>query len=314
MISLSAPGLPASCPRCRCASSAPRQFGCVAAGVGKPVVYGPSLSGGRCSCPGPVSSRPVWGGGALRGLPPPPCSGRWPAAGPLGCASAACCPPGSGLAADPGREAADELEAPSAAWWGSVWGAAWYARSAGGGMVDMCARSLQGLLDRRRRSVADDVRWALGSLGPPWPLSMPSWRTTRRAAGGGVLLRLRERPGFLVSWCCSGHPWGVRADSVPPRGERLGGLLYVPVGEPKPGGGPWWCPGDLYGAACLRGSGTSCNVVAGGLGRVPGSLGTQGWLRCCAFALLYGCAGPRVGAIASAGSSFRPGRRAQYAP
>ena len=170
--------------------------------MGNPVVYGPSWSGGRCSCPGPVSSRGR--GGVEAVCPPTPCSGRWSAAGPLGCVSVACCSPGSGPAANPGREAADELDVPSAAWWGSVWSAACRARPAGVGILGMCARSVRGLLDRHQESAADDVRGALGSLGPPWPLSIPSWRTTRRAAGGGVRLRRPERPGFLVSWCRSG--------------------------------------------------------------------------------------------------------------
>ena len=73
-------------------------------------------------------------------------------------------------------------------------------------LVGICARLVRGLLDRRRGSVVDDVRWALGSLGPPWSLSVSSWKTTRRAAGGNVRLRRRERLGFLVSWCCSGMP------------------------------------------------------------------------------------------------------------
>ena len=70
-----------------------------------------------------------------------------------------------------------------------------------------CApRWVQGLLDRRRGSVVDDVHWAWRSLGLPWPLCVFSWKTTRRAAGGGVRLRRRVRPGFLVSWCRSGVP------------------------------------------------------------------------------------------------------------
>ena len=66
VISSSAPGPPASCPRCRGASFAPRRFGCVAARAGSPVAYGPSWSGGQCPCPGPVSLRPACREGALR--------------------------------------------------------------------------------------------------------------------------------------------------------------------------------------------------------------------------------------------------------
>ena len=90
------------------------------------------LGWGTSSCTGPVGRvagarvrdrcyrAPLPGGGVEGGCPPTPCAGRWSAAGPLGCVSAACCSLGSGPAADPGREAAAELDVPSAAWWVSV--------------------------------------------------------------------------------------------------------------------------------------------------------------------------------------------------
>ena len=81
------------------------------------MLYGLNWSGGGCLRPGPVSPRPARGGGRWRGCPPTPCAGRWSAAGPLGRVSAACCPPGSGPAADPEREAADEPDVLSAAGW-----------------------------------------------------------------------------------------------------------------------------------------------------------------------------------------------------
>ena len=93
----------------------------------------------------------------------------------------------------------DELDALSAAWRGPVCSAACHSRSAGVGIVGMSARFVRGLLDRHRRSVVDDARWAWGSLGPPWPLSVSSSKTTSRAAGGGVRLRRQERLGFFVS-------------------------------------------------------------------------------------------------------------------
>ena len=65
-------------------------------------------------------------------------------------------------------------------------------------MVGMCARLVRGLLD------VDDVSWARGSQGPPRSLSIPSWKTTRRAARGGVRLQRQDQPGFCVSWRCSG--------------------------------------------------------------------------------------------------------------
>ena len=65
-----------------------------------------------------------------------------------------------------------------------------------------CKASSIGVRDRwQTMSVG---RWA--SVGPPWPLSIPSWKTTRRVAGGGVRLQRRDGPGILVSWCCCGVP------------------------------------------------------------------------------------------------------------
>ena len=112
----------------------------------------------------------------------------------------------AGPATDPRREVVDELDAPSAARWVPMLSAACRSRSAGVGMVWLCARSVRGLLDRRLGSVADNVHWARRSLGPPWPLSVSSWKTTRRAGGGGVRLQHRERLGFLVPWRCPGLP------------------------------------------------------------------------------------------------------------
>ena len=75
-----------------------------------------ALFPGCCDVPF-VAWRPLGCGG---GCPPAPCVGLGSAAGSLGCVSVACGPPDSGLAADPGREAADELDASPAAWWGSA--------------------------------------------------------------------------------------------------------------------------------------------------------------------------------------------------
>ena len=125
----------------------------------------------------------------------------------------------------------------------------------------MCVRSVRGLLDRRLGSAADDGRRAWGSQGPPSSLSISSWKTTRRAARGGVRLRQRDQPGFLVSWRCSGvPPCTPEARGLPgllrEASGRMG-LLYVPEGEPLPGGGPCWRSGEFRRAACLGGSGTS---------------------------------------------------------
>ena len=62
-------------------------------------------------------------------------------------------------------------------------------------------------------------------------------------------LQCRDRPGFLVSWCCSGSPPytpGVQGRPLSLRGANgRRGLLYVPEGESTLGGGSWWRPGEL---------------------------------------------------------------------
>ena len=63
VLSSSAPGSPALCPRCCGAFSAPGCFCRVTARVGSPVAHGPRWSEGRCPCPGPVPPRPACGGG-----------------------------------------------------------------------------------------------------------------------------------------------------------------------------------------------------------------------------------------------------------
>ena len=71
-------------------------------------------------------------------------------------------------------------------------------------------------------------------------------------------LRQRDQPGFLVSWRCSGVPpcgpeaWGLPGLLRGANGRR--GLLYVPEGEPIPGGGPRGRSGEFRRAACLGGS------------------------------------------------------------
>ena len=125
----------------------------------------------------------------------------------------------------------------------------------------MCVRSVRGLLDRRLGLEVDDGRRAWGWRGPPWSLSISSLKTTGRAAGGGVQLRRRDWPGCLVSWRCSGvSPCTLEASGLPglfcgANGRR--GLLYVPEGEPLPGGGPRGCSDESRRAACLGGFGRS---------------------------------------------------------
>ena len=96
----------------------------VAAGSGPGDSWGPEVPVISVSALGPLASclgrrdvssvawRPLGCGG---GCPPAPCVGLGSAAGSLGRVSAACGPLDSGLAVEPGREAADELDASPAA-------------------------------------------------------------------------------------------------------------------------------------------------------------------------------------------------------
>ena len=81
-----------------------------------------SALGPLASCPGcrDVPSMAWRFPGCGEGCPPALCAGLGSAAGSLGPVSVACGPPDSGLAADPGREVADELDASPAAWRGSA--------------------------------------------------------------------------------------------------------------------------------------------------------------------------------------------------
>ena len=81
-----------------------------------------SALGPLASCPGcrdlPSVALRLLGCG--EGCPPAPCVGLGSGAGSLGRVSVACGHLGSGLAADPGREAADELDVSPTVWWGSA--------------------------------------------------------------------------------------------------------------------------------------------------------------------------------------------------
>ena len=101
----------------------------VAAGSGPADSLGPevpviSVSALRplASCPGcrDVPSVAWRFSGCGEGCPLAPCAGLESAAVSLGRVSVACGPPDTGLATDPGRKAADELDASPAAWRGSA--------------------------------------------------------------------------------------------------------------------------------------------------------------------------------------------------
>ena len=157
----------------------------------------------------------------------------------------------------------------------------------------MCVCSVRRLLDRRLGSEVDDVRRAWGSRGPPWSLSISSLKTTRRAAGGGVRLRRRDRPGFSflgAALACRLAP--SRRGDCP--GSSVGrtaarGLLYVPEGEPPPGGGPRGCSGEFRRAACLGGPGTSWDRGRRWPEACPWWPGDQGM-----FQILWSCMAARM--------------------
>ena len=155
-------------------------------------------------------------------------------------------------------------------------------------MVGLCARAVRGLLDLRRVSVVNDVRWAWGSQGPPWFLSTPSWKTTRRAAGGGVRLRRRDRPGFLslgvVPVCRLASP---RCEDCPgPSAGRTvaGGFCMCQRGNPSRVVAPVGVAGRYGAPPAWETPGRLGTASAGGLRRVLGSPVTQGCPRCRASA------------------------------
>ena len=258
-------------------------------------MYGPSWSGGRCPFPGPVSSRPARGGGRWGGCPPTPCADRRSAAGPLGRVSAACCPPGSGPAANPGREAADELDVPSAARLGSPRSAVCRSRSAGVGMVGMCLRLVRGLLDRRWRSVADDVSWALICRDLHGPCPNPHGRrlaVLREAACGCGAGSGHSSLSPGAAPVCRLGPLRCEDCLGPSAGRTVGGGFFeCQRGKPPRVVAPCGVLGSYGVAPACRAPGPLGTVVAGGLRTVPGTLGTQGWPRCSAFAWLHRCAG-----------------------
>ena len=120
-------------------------------------------------------------------------------------------------------------------------------------------------------------------------------------------------PGAALA--CRPAPLGCECCLGPSAGRMVGGgfctcrrgslpRMVAPAGALGCSGVPpaWGAPERL---------GT---VVASGPRRVTGSPGTEGWPGCCAFAWLYGCAGPPVGARASVACSFPPRCRSPYAP
>ena len=182
----------------------------------------------------------------------------------------------------------------------------------------MCVRSVRGLLDRRRGSVVDAVRWALGSQGPLWSLSIPSWKTTCRAAGGSLRLQRRDRPGFLVSWRCFDVPpcipeaLGLPGFLCGANGAR--GFCMCQRGKPSRVVAPVGVLGNFGAPPALEAPGRLETAAAGGLRRVHGSPLTQGFPKYHRPAWLHGCAGRRTGATVSRVHSFHPGCRRPYAP
>ena len=149
----------------------------------------------------------------------------------------------------------------------------------------MCAHSVRSLLDRRRGSVVDDVCLAWGSQGPPWSLSIPSWRTTRRAAAGGLQLRRWDRPGSLspdvVAACRLASP---RCEDCPgPFAGRTvaGGFCMCQRGNPSRVVAPVGVPRSYGAPSAWEALGRLGTAAASGLRRVLGSPGTQGCPGCC---------------------------------
>ena len=301
-----------------CAPS-PWRFGCVAAGVGTPAAYGPSWSGGPGLYPWPVPSGPARGGGDNEGFVPPP---PVPAVGRLRVPLAACLrravplvasqPPTLGgerrtsrmhrLLPDGSLCGALPVAVARRAW--EWWGCA----------PAQCGASWTSAGDRRQTMSAGPAgRWGRHGLCP-YPrggglaVLQEAACSCRAGIGQGSLFAgavLARRPASLGYEGCLG-----------PSAERMvgGGFCMCRTGNSPRVVAPGGVVG-IYGVLfAWEAPGPPGTVVVRVPMRVPGSPRTQGWPRCCAVAWLYGCAGPRVGAIASVARSFRPGYRSPYAP
>ena len=166
-------------------------------------------------------------------------------------------------------------------------------------------------------------------VGPagPWGLHSlcPHPRGRRLAAPQGVACGCGAGIGQGSSLPGAGRAFARRASGPSSPGHQ--GCLG-PTAVRMVGGGFCLCrrgsphrlvaPGGVLGRHCvpfaLVAPGPVATVVAGVMGLVPGSLGTQRWSRRCVFAWLHGRGGPRVGATASVARSFRPAYRSPYAP
>ena len=166
---------------------------------------------------------------------------------------------------------------------------------------------------RQMMSVGPAGRWGVHSLGPH-----PRGRRLAVLLGVACGCGARIRQGSLLP----GAGLASRPSS-PGREGCLGSSAVRMVGagfSVCQRGNPhrMVAPGGVSGSHgllfALQAPQPLKTVVAGVSRRVPGSPGTQGWPRCCAFAWLQGCRGPRVGAIASVAPSFHRGYRSPYAP
>ena len=218
--------------------------------------------------------------------PPTPCPGYWSAAGPLGRASAVFRPPGGGLAADAGREAADEPDAPllpgrgpcgalpvalarpAWEWWGCA--SAW------------CGASSTGAWDRRQAmSVRSEGRWGLhGLCVHPRGTRLATPRGLACGCGAGI------GQGFLLPGAGLASARRASRPSSPAHEGCLGPIAVRMVGghfrvcrrgKPQRAVAPGGVSGSHGVAFALGAPGPLQTVVADVARRVPGSPGTQGW-------------------------------------
>ena len=187
----------------------------------------------------------------------------------------------------------------------------------GGRMVGTCCRSVPGLLGRRWWSAVGDIGRRCLLLGLP----RSSWKTTRRAAGGGMRLGRWVPVVPLAPWRCSGvwrlatrPPFLECADRHSPAGTAVtagGGSVVGTRGSPHQrvalvGAARGWCVPLASGF-----SGSLETAGAGALSPCPGRLaledGGSGSPRSRACAGHPGCGGPRCGTTASSAGSGQPG-------
>ena len=171
---------------------------------------------------------------------------------------------------------------------------------------------------RQMTFVGPAGRWGLhGLCPPPWERRLAAPRGLACGCGAGIGQGSLLPDAGLASARRASPPSSPGYEAcLGPTALRMigGGFRVCRRGNPHRVVAPGGVPGSHGVPFALGAPGPLGTVVAGVPRCVPGSSGTQGRPRCCAFAWLHGRPGPRVGCTASVARSFHPGYRSPHAP